>query len=529
MIDEAKRRSRLDQRENGAYTMKVTYIYPPLFKPFYPMATRIITENLLRNKKLEATFSDMPVRPFSSNIDKDLYDEILSKAGSRFSPNVMAFLDQKYMVYNIFYVFMAQGYFDEYILIDPDTEYTILTCLNFCDLLILKHLLKNNKKVVLGGPLINIGLSPSFIRKFMKLMGVHPSKLVKDLIIVSGNIDLTTDLYQIIRNWKDAAIISNNYGTVYECERDFLKDLYGSSDAIPVHLGFSNHCWYGRCKFCTYRELPKMNFLAGQKNNTVSDSIHSLMDSFSSDHIRFIDSYFRRDSAQVQEILEQVKGYHITVYTGITLLKDKRYIEFLNRYVNCLLIGLESTSDFSLHQVDKGYTSRDIEIAVENIIKYMNRDIFLEISIILDLPSRDSEDVRTNYRKIAELKERLTGEGFRVAFHMNILSVFPNLELLHTKEGLLRSSNNQSDMNLSTGKNYIISILRQCGMDRPLQLPSSCALMDEQNRYNLLYGYISSDVPILRHDVSGNLLPSDLELMDRTVMRDILTRKSRRK
>jgi hypothetical protein len=492
------------------------------------MATRIITENLVRNERLEVAFSDMPVRPFSSNIDKDLYKKILAGAGSRFSPNVMAFLEQKYMVYNIFYVFMAQGYFDEYILINPDTEYNILTCLNFCDLLILKHLLQNNKKVVLGGPLINIGLSPSFIRKFMKLMGVHPSKLVKDLIIVSGNIDLTTDLYQIIQDWEDTTIISNDYGTAFECERDFLQDLYESSDAIPVHLGFSNHCWYGRCKFCTYRELPKMNFLARQEISAVADSIHNLMNTFGSDHIRFIDSYFRRNSAQVQEILEQIKGYHITVYTGITLLKDKRYIEFLNRYVDCLLIGLESTSDFSLHQVDKGYTSRDIEIAVDNIIKYMKRDIFLEISIILDLPCRDSEDVRTNYIKIAELKERLADEGFRIAFHMNILSVFPNLELLNTGERLLSSSRDHSKMDLSTGKNYIINILRKCGMDRPLQLPSNRVLRDEENSYNLHYGYISSDVPVLRYDVNGNLLPSDLELMDETVMRSILERKKRR-
>ena len=79
------------------------------------------------------------------------------------------------------------------------------------------------------------------------------------------------------------------------------------------------------------------------------------------------------------------------------------------------------------------------------------------------------------------------------------------------------------------GKNYIISIFRQCGMDRPLQLPSDCALRDENNAHNLLYGYISSDMPIVRHDIDGNALPSDLELMDETVIKEILTRKSRRK
>ncbi len=509
--------------------MDVTYIYPPLFKPFYPMATRIITENLLRNDKLNVTFSDMPVRPFVSHIDTDLYDEILARAIDRFSPNVMSFLNQKYMVNNIFYVFMAQGYFDPYILEDTDTEINILTCLNFCDLLILKHLLDSGKRVVLGGPLINIGLSPAFIREFMRRMGVHPSRLADNLIIVSGNIDLTTDLYPIISGWKDAVITENNYGTVYDCRRDFLQELYTETHETPVHIGFNNHCWYGKCKFCTYRELPRMDFLEKQEVGRVSGAIRDLMMGFGSDRIRFIDSYFRSGSAQVQEILERIKDFHITIYTGITLLKKRDYIEFLNRYVNCLLIGLESTSDFSLRQVDKGYAMKDIDVAADTIIQYMSRDIFLEISLILDLPAKDTEDVKTNYRRIARLKARLENEGFRVAFHMNILSVFPNLELLYTDAGLLRPSTDPSEMGHASGKNYIIDILRQCGMDRPMQLPSECIIRDEDNTHNLVYGYISSDVPIVRYDAAGHILPSDLELVDESVMKEILTRKSLRK
>ena len=508
--------------------MKIQYIYPPLFKPFFPMATRIITENVLRNKNLQATFSDMPVRAFSSNIDEELYDGILSKAATRFSPNVMRFLRQKYMVNNIFYVFMAQGYFDEFILIDTEDEYYVFTCLNFCDLLIVKHLLEQDRRVVLGGPLVNIGLSPSFIRNFLKTMGVSPSLLAENLIILAGNIDLTTDLYQFIKGWKDAAITENDYGTVFDCQHDFLKDFYPDTTSIPVHMGFSNHCWYGKCKFCTYRELPRMNFLADRAATEISYSIRNLLKTFGSDHIRFIDSYFRSSSPRVTEILEQIKEFHMTVYTGISMLKDPKYITFLNRYMDCLLIGLETTSDFSLKQVDKGYTLEDIEIAVDNMIKYMDRSIFLEISLILDLPCRDAEDVKTNYRRIAEIKERLTSEGFRVAFHMNILSTFPNLELLHTSERLLETSRDPSQMNLSSGKNYIINILRECGMDKPLQLPSQAILPDEQNEHNLAYGYISSDIPIIRRDIHGKILPSDLELMDEEVMKAILTRKSGR-
>jgi len=507
--------------------MKITYIYPPLFKGFYPMATRMITENLLRDKNLSVDFSDIPIRTHASNIHQEIFDRIISKARSTLSPNAVAFLEQKYIIYNLFYVFMAHGYYDPYIFEDFDTRYVVVTVINFCDLLMVKNLLNTKKKVVIGGPLITIGLSPAFIRQFLSNMGVHRSKLSSNLIIVSGNIDLKTDLYGIIRDWKDAAITENDYGTTFECERDFLREYYGGQSQIPVHLGFSNRCWYGKCKFCTYRELPPMDFLKTAGDTKVIEYIRKMMDSLGSTHIRFIDSYFHTTSPDVQNILRQINDYDITVYTGITLLKSKPYIEFINGYVNCLLIGLESTSDFSLDYIDKGYTYKDIKEAINNIINYLDREIFLEISIIIDLPSRDGRDIENNYRKISEIKERLISEGFKVGFHLNILSVFPNLELLYPEDGLLRRSNNLADMDRSTGKSYLISLLRQSGLDNPPQLPSGSVLVDE-HAPGLQYGYVSSDVPIVRYDIDGNVLPSDLTLMDEGIMRRILERTNRK-
>ncbi len=507
--------------------MKVAYVYPPLFKPFYPMATRIMTENLLRNKNLDVQFSHIPVMTYTSNKDKELYDGILEKATSRFSPNVISFLQQKYMVYNVFYVFMAHGYYDEFIREDFEAEHIIVTCINFCDLLIVKQLLQSGKKVVLGGPLVNIGLSPPFFRQFLFNMGVEKSRLRDNLIVISGNVDLTSDLYQIIKNWKDGKIDQNDYRTVYECRNDFLSPHYQGKTAIPVHFGFNNWCWYGKCKFCTYKELPRMDFLKDMESQNAVRAIHETMQGFNSKHIRFIDSYYRPHSPVAQEILQQISQYHITIFTGITLLKDKNYIEFINKYVNCLLIGLESTSDFTLKHVAKGYLYRDIEQAVENMIQYLDRNIFLEISVILDLPYRDVDDVRENYQRIAALKDRLDDAGFRVAVHMNILSVFPNLDLLYTEDAMLERSFNGDDMAMSTGKNYLIHVLRESGMDQAAQLPSSSVLVDENNAYGLRYGYISSNVPVVRRDVNGKILLSDLEIMEKDVMEKILLRKSR--
>jgi hypothetical protein len=507
--------------------MKVAYVYPPLFKPFYPMATRIMTENLLRNKNLDVQFSHIPVKTYASNKDTALYDGIMEKAASRFSSNVISFMEQKYMVYNVFYVFMAHGYYDDFIREDFEAEHIIVTCINFCDLLIVKNLLEDGKKVVLGGPLINIGLSPVFMRQFLSHMGVEKSKLRDNLIIISGNVDLTTDLYQIIKKWKDGQITENDYSSVFECHHDFLTPHYQGKTAIPVHLGFNNWCWYGKCKFCTYKELPRMDFLKGMEIQSAVEAIHEIMQGFNSRHIRFIDSYYRPHSPVVQKILQKISEYHITIFTGITLLKDKHYIEFINNNVNCLLIGLESTSDFTLKHVAKGYLYKDIEQAVDNMIQYLDRSIFLEISVILDLPHRDAEDIRDNYRRIATLKDRLDAAGFRVAVHMNILSVFPNLELLYTEDAMLKRSFDLNDMASSTGKNYLIHVLKQSGMDQPSQLPSGTVLVDEDNAYGLRYGYISSNVPVVRHDINGKILLSDLEIMEEDVMKRILLRKSR--
>lgn len=509
--------------------MQIAYIYPPLFKPFYPMATRLITENLLRDRRLKVEFSDIPVRTYQAGTDGALYRDFLRQAQTRFPPNAVSFLKQKYIVNSLFYVFMAHGYYEETLLREPDSPVVVITCINFCDLLLVAFCLDRGKKVVLGGPLVNIQLSPSFIRSLLRLMGVAQRLLGENLIILTGNIDRTTDLYGLIRQWRDTAITENNYGTLYECQRDFLMDLYqGTGRNTPVHFGFHTWCWYGKCKFCTYRKLPKMDFLTHVGPERIIPYIHDMMKRCGSHSLRFIDSYYRPDAPKVQEILDEITSYHITIYSGIALLKNRAYVDFFNRYVDCLLIGLESTSDFSLQQVDKGYGLKDIEQAMDTLVQHLDRRIFLEISLILDLPVRDEQDAQENYERITRIKQRLEGEGFKVAFHMNILSVFPNMELLSHPDGPLRASSRPEDLPRSTGKNHLIHILRESGMERPSLLPQSRILLDPEGPPDLTYGYLSSDVPIMRYDIHGNPLPSDLYLMDEAVMKEILRRRSRR-
>ncbi len=508
--------------------MKLTYIYPPLFKPFLPMATRLITCNLLRDKRLQAEFSDIPIRTYTSGIHEKLYSEFVANIEGLFHPNVVRFLNQKYILYNIFYVLMSHGYYDDYLPADIESDYAMVTVINYCDLIMVKKLLKKGKKVMLGGPLVNIGLTPPFIRTVLYHMDVKEDLLNTNLIVVSGNIDLSTDLYQLLKDWKDAVIDNNNYGTLFQCGSDFLHGFYDESETIPVHFGFHNRCWYAKCRFCTYKLLPKADFLNAADEKTIIEYFHRLLKKFNSNQIRFIDSYFRIKDSSVTNILEAIKQYHITVYTGILLLKNREYIDFLNKYVNVLLIGLESTSDFSLKRVNKGYTYKDILEAFEFIRLYLNRNIYLELSIILDLPAKDTEDVKNNYRNIAQLQEFLLSEGFKVGIHLNILSVHPNMELLYEKDPCLKISTDQDDFRMSSGKNYLIYLLRQAGMDKPSLLPDGPVIIDEQCWRGAKYGYLSSKGAVMRYDINGNILPSDLLLMEEGVMDQILKKRSKK-
>ena len=161
------------------------------------------------------------------------------------------------------------------------------------------------------------------------------------------------------------------------------------------------------------------------------------------------------------------------------------------KYVNTILLGLETVSDFALKNIKKGYTWNDIQEAVDQMIRHMDRNIFLGI-------------------------------------HMNILSLFPNLELLTQKPSYFGISDRKEDMEHSTGKNYFIHLLKQAGMDAPLLLPSGKLIADRENPAGLDYGFLSSDLPVMRYDVQGRILPSDLNLMDEAVIKGILKRKSKR-
>jgi hypothetical protein len=65
-------------------------------------------------------------------------------------------------------------------------------------------------------------------------------------------------------------------------------------------------------------------------------------------------------------------------------------------------------------------------------------------------------------------------------------------------------------------------------MDAPLLLPSDELIVDRENPAGLDYGFLSSDLPVIRYDVKGRILPSDLNILDEEVIKALLKRKSKR-
>jgi radical SAM superfamily enzyme YgiQ (UPF0313 family) len=270
-----------------------------------------------------------------------------------------------------------------------------------------------------------------------------------------------------------------------------------------------------------------MDFLSDVHEDRIVDYFRTLKREFGAKELRLIDSYFSIKDRKVRNILDRIREYPIGSFAGILLLKNRNHVEFLNEYVDYLMVGLESTSDFALKSIRKGYTWEDIRTAVDTIIAHMDRKIFLEFSIIMDLPFRDRRDLTENYRKILLVRESLEDAGFKVGVHMNILSLFPNLELLTDRPSFFKLSDRYQDLEVSTGKNYLIHLLEKAGMDAAPLLPQGEIIKDPENPAELSYGYLCSDLAVLRYDDQGNALPSDLHLVEEDVFAKILARKGK--
>ena len=167
------------------------------------------------------------------------------------------------------------------------------------------------------------------------------------------------------------------------------------------------------------------------------------------------DDYISGNNKTENYVLKRLKKAERrpVIHTGILKLKQKKYIEFINECVCSLQIGMESTSDFTLSNVNKGYGYKEILEAVDCMIKNMNKNIIIYLNVILDLPFENQEDRLRNYENLLYIKEKLVKNGFFVQYLFYNITINPNTEIIDNS--LIYIDNDISEELTNGGRAYL--------------------------------------------------------------------------
>lgn len=477
--------------------MNVTYLLSPTSNYIiHTNASNVLSENLLRDERIEVHFNRTLItlvesaRKLKENVKGLLTDGSSISVFCKYS----ATIERTYSL-------LCSFYFFDRIESTIKTDKVLITCWNPFSLPFIKYLLNKGYKVVIGGVLCN-SYSFDFIRNLLKKIGTNN---LENLIIVKGYVDLTTDLYSIIKNGKDTVIEKNDFSTIWECEKDYIKQTLKivkkyRKNPTWYTVVFNNQCWYNKCTFCNIYSSPKLNFIGSVSDETLYRNISRNMKQYKTDCL-FVNDPYLVFTDKTKKLFTRLRkgGKKIAIQTGITLLKDKDYLKDINEYVDEIRIGLESCSDFSLQYINKGYRWIDVKESMNQMIKYLRKDIALRYLYIMDLVATDRRDIIRNYTKIFVLKMKLFENGFEnfLYFPRN-LHLFPDVRMSKKTKFLEICS---SDDNRLSG---IWKIYRYLDIFINIEVPEEIVL------------------PYKRFDMDGNVLPSDYHIINSDLMKEIV-------
>lgn len=303
------------------------------------------------------------------------------------------------------------------------------------ELIIVSKLLNDDKEVVAGGTIFH-SVDFNTIRQLLLKLGTPENKL-EYLTIVKGLVTDETDLLCLMRKKEVTLPEPESFECMLEATEDPLLKTVNSLRG-KVNSGFWNFnaimldssCYWGKCEYCSRMRDQIINL----KNvENLDDKTLKFIKKWKKENkiesdveIRFEDSYFIPDGIR-EEIIKKSPPYvKFSAFSGVMLLQDPEYAKMINELLYRVRLGLETTSEFSLWAINKGYKRKSIYKAFDNIIKYFNKDTFLEIAVMLDLPERDEESVLDNYRIVYGIKNMLNREGFKnVAFYPNLTRMLP--------------------------------------------------------------------------------------------------------
>ncbi len=501
---------------------KITLLSTPqTYFTRYPISSKVLNSNLRRDGRFEIhNVDDISLICYGKAVKalEDKYKPILNKIDTPYSHYARIWAGGTPISrFSIFYTYT--GAFDEYILSKIPTRDILCTAYTILDFRLVKTLLNDNRRVMLGGSSTFI-YDPEMIRKFMLEMGVDREKVENNLIVVRGYVDLTTDLYSIYKNWKDYKITENDFSTIWDCIEDNLTEkvnIYNSLFHTGLNALLTSKCWWGKCKFCTYTCFPKHDLTEGVPVEKIVRYFKKISKSYKSNNIFFNDSYLVNNDYNKQLFKRLTEeGFTKSLYTGVLLLKRPDYIDFLNENnVTSMLIGVETTIDSSLKFINKGYTRKDIFEMVDMLKKRLNKntvpDFLLMCDIPLDAPNRKDaiRQIREGYKILLDIREDLAsagignGEGCRYA--LAPLRHFPRTDLADGK--LLRIESFDRKINDLIG---IVPMYKYLG--KVLDIDIS----DIENAKCL-------SEPIMRYLPNGEPLESDANFLDKDTIVELGT------
>jgi len=453
------------------------------------IGARVLTESLIRDDRIDPEFN-------METVLNELRAEIYLR--NEISPKIDQLRPDITKVYGIALksaasIYSAHTYAEKV----PDSVKcdTVLFSSNngVFDFPTIKSLLSSGIRVVIGGPTATI----SGAKLLRSQLENHGCKNLHNLIVVSGFVDLTTDLYKIINKWKDYHIEDNDFTTFWQCEKDFVqphvrifqKIKKENKRKFQIATIFRSGCWWKKCTFCNYHKIPACSFVG---NATPSQVAHNIINScilHSTNRVFVADDYFLFDhfNESVFEILNN-NGVEIEVYSGIRMLKNVNYVKKINKYVKSISLGVESMDDFSLKYINKGYDSRDIEIAFDNVAKHCD-SLEIVMMLMMDLPVKNEWSIFENYKRIKEQRNKLEENGISIHMLPKLLEVNWKLRETFVDHKYLRIAKENS--NNHCGRYIIWKALEELGVVNS----------------NV---YTDRTTPLERYDSQGKMLKSDL-------------------
>jgi hypothetical protein len=470
------------------------------------VANRILTQNLLSNPKLDVTFNMTPVA-----LMLDVFKE-LDKLQS--DPEIIRrFRHAKGLWRNEAETMLVTiNHIDDFLSVINGDYLLYSMGIGMFDLLVIKRALEKGLKVVVGG---GYALTIPFerTRKFLKDMGCSDDQLNR-LIIVKGFVDLHTDLYEIIKQGKDYIIKENDFKSFWECKTDYfnryldIADKLWTAGGVPivrndpgprwhhsyVAFTFNSKCWWNKCKFCLYtQEDLCLNLLRDVDLDWVTSKIVETLDAHKSNALYLSDNYFlfnRKNEPILKKLKE--KGIKIGIYTGIIKLKEKEYVEKINKYITYVNIGLESTSDFTLDYICKGYKQKDVIEAFDNIIQNGNRDVTYLANVIFDLPYYNTKDFWNHVHTLLDVKEKMTNADFEFGYNPRLLSI-----PIPLKDQLIDNR-----------------FIKETTMDNPNEFGRTIIWKYLTKKYNFdISNFKNFGIPFVRYDFNGNIMWPDVSMM----------------